>query len=599
MATFKTKYIHGLSNLLFFLILMVFWRFFYVNHLLQKEQMQLCLLSWDYLLQHLSVQGGLAIYLGEFINQFFWDKWLAALSTSIVLWQISWASQKVLGRLVSKQVYPLSFLPAIGYTFILLNSYFEFSGSIAFMLSLWSVYAYLRVKKPNHRLFVGVVLLLLNYWFLGGAYIVFACSVIVAELIIRKRENQHIKSQNCLLWVVLIYCWLGLLIPLAAYKFLLTDHLLSSYMSRAYYQFSFLFPHRLIVLFLALPALLFYYALLQSRFSVKIQKVLNGVFIIGVFGFLLCGLYIFPNYDEEQEMHFDNLLVKQQWEAIIILAEKKQTIGEKGKLALSLALAQTGQMSEKLFQFNPGENDFFIPFMIKGQAPKIANEPYFYLGLNNFSKMLCFESIESTPNEKMPVRTLKRLVENYIIDGQYKVAERYLWHLEQTLFYRKWAKETRTYLFNDEKVNQHQLWGKLRRQKTHDDFYFQYDRNDVALLTLLRSNQQNKLAYEYLMNWYLLRKDFDEFLKYLPLADKMGYHKFPLVFQEALAYVITLFDEVPEGIEQYPISKEVRQRLDKYARAFQQGGSQKPDEMKKQFGDTYWFYVHFIKTADE
>ena len=130
----------------------------------------------------------------------------------------------------------------------------------------------------------------------------------------------------------------------------------------------------------------------------------------GIIGVLLLGIFVLgskflPDFAEEKEMQFDNLVRLQKWEDVIELAKKDPPSGKQGKVAISLALAKTGQMSTLLFHFNPEPNDFFIPFNIQGQAPMIANEPYFYLGLINFSKMLCVETIESTPDENRPVRS--------------------------------------------------------------------------------------------------------------------------------------------------------------------------------------------------
>jgi hypothetical protein len=347
------------------------------------------------------------------------------------------------------------------------------------------------------------------------------------------------------------------------------------------------------------PILFFYYNIIYEKVKDNGCIFFNVVLTVIVVASLFSGFCFLPNWEEEKEMHFDNLVAVQHWNEIISLAEKTPPSGPQGRLALSLALAKTGQMSEKLFTFNPKPNDFFIPFDLKGMAPLIANEPYFYLGLINFSKMLCNESIESTPDEKMPVRAVKRIAEDCIITGQYRVAERYLWYLEKTIFYRKWAKDTRKYLFNDDKVAAHPVWGKLRKQQPNDAFYYQYDKSDLSLVTLLRSDSQNKIAYEYLMSWYLLRKDFNKFLKYLFLLKTVGYNDVPQTFQEALAYIKTLLKEDQSGLEQFPISAQVQQELVLYARAFQQGGSKKPAEMKKQFGDTYWYYLHFTKFEDE
>ncbi|MDX8338048.1 DUF6057 family protein [Draconibacterium sp. IB214405] len=595
MKEIKDKYIIRFWNGLFFIALLVFWRFFYADHLLQKEQMQLFLLTFGYLKDHLSLQGGLAIYLGEFITQFFLNKWVAAILVSILLISLAIGIQKVLKAILGNGIYILSFLPILGYHFMLFNPYYKLSGLVAVTLSVWSLFLFVQSKKAKMRTTLGFILLLLNYWFLGGTFILFVLAVILVEILLKSKANKSFKANQSLFIFIPAFVIVGLVIPYLTRQFLITDHLLSAYFSRAFYQFSFLISAPVICMLVSLPILLLIYGWLPKIGFNSFYGVW-GVLLLAV---LVLGSNQLAEFSEEKEMSFDNLVPKQEWNGIIQLAEKVPPEGKQAKLALSLALAKTGQLSTKLFHFNPEPNDFFIPFNIRGQAPIIANEPYFYLGLTNFSKMLCIETIESTPDETMPVRAVKRLAENYIIDGQYKLAERYLWYLERTLFYRKWAINAKQYLYNDDKITTHPVWRELRKQRVHDDFYYQYENNDLALVSLLRSDQQNKMAYEYLMGWYLLRKDFDEFLKYLPLVNTFDYKKFPVVFQEALAYIFTLYDEVPENLKQFPISAEVQQQLNRYAQAFQQGGSNKPDEMKKLFGNTYWYYVHFTEFENE
>ena len=583
MPGLKDKHIIRIWNGLFFVALLVFWRFFYVNHLVQKEQMQLFLLTFDYLKQHLAFQGGLAIYLGEFITQFFLNKWLAAVLVSSVLLLLSLGVQKVLTYVSDKCIFLLSWIPAIAYHFMLFNPYYKLAGLVALTFSVGSVILFLQIKNAKQRTALGFVLLPINYWFLGGAVFLFTLSAIFIELQIKysqKKDHEAVHSY----FTIIAYLAILLIIPYLNRQFLLTDHLLSAYFSRVFYQFSFLLPAPVILILVSLPALLFFYGWLPKKRS----NILHGSIGVLLFTTLILGSKLFPDFAEENEMGYDNLVRLEKWEEIIRQAEQEIPDRKQGKEALSLALSRTGQMSTLLFHFNPGPNDFFIPFNIQGQAPMIASEPYFYLGLINFSKMLCVETTESTPDETRPVRMMQRLAEDYLITGEYEVAGRYLWYLERTLFYRQWAKESRKYLFDDQKVEAHPLWGKLRKQQVHDDFYYQYERNDAALISLLRSDPHNKIAYEYLMSWYLLRKDFDSFLKYLPLVNTMDYNGFPVVFQEAVAYVKTLFGVVPEGLDQYPISAEVQQRFNRYAQAFQQGGSSQPAEMKKLFGNTYW-----------
>lgn len=592
-----TYYLTSFGNLLFLIVLVVFWRFSYVNHLLQKEQLQLFLTSSDYLWQKLCYPGGLSIYLAEFISQFFLFPWVAACSVSLLALLFAFLTQRILSKISKPDFFPLAFLPAMAYSILLLNSLYQISGLVATVLACASVLLYLSLKNQQVRFIAGLILLPLTQWATGAAVILFAATIIIAE--IKIPAGTKAKSKFRLLGLIGSYLAMTALFPLFCKLFFLTDNLQESYLSRAFYHISLLFPAPLVAILLAVPMIVSYYAFVHEKLSDNIRSVLNVAFSVIAIAFLFWGLKYQPNRAEENEMHYDNLVAKAQWSDILGLAKTTPPTGQQGKLALSLALAQIGQMSEKLFYFSPNPNDFFIPFDLKGMAPLIANEPYYYLGLINFSKALAFESIESTADEKMPVRAVKRFVETCIISGQYQVAKHYLWYLEQTVFYRNWAKQARQYLFNDEKVNAHPLWGKLRRQQPKDEFYFQYEKNDLALVTLLRTDTRNKLAYEYLMGWYLLRKDFNHFLKYLPLMKAVGYTEIPESFQQALAYIKTLVKDDGSGLDSFPISLPVQQALMSYAQAFKQGGSQNPNLMKKQFGNTYWYYLHFTKVENE
>lgn len=106
------------------------------------------------------------------------------------------------------------------------------------------------------------------------------------------------------------------------------------------------------------------------------------------------------------------------------------------------------------------------------------------------------------------------------------------------------------------------------------------------------------MAYEYLMSSFLLQKDFDQFLKFLPLSRLINDSETPLVYQEALVYIKTLLPEWPEALNQFKISDDVQKRIELYAETFKNGGSKNPGLMKQSFGNSYWYYVHFTENHE-
>ncbi len=73
-----------------------------------------------------------------------------------------------------------------------------------------------------------------------------------------------------------------------------------------------------------------------------------------------------------------------------------------------------------------------------------------------------FEYNEPTEGMMNP-EAVKILAKTNIIIGAYAVAEKYISHLEKTLFYRSWAKEQREYLYNDAKVEADPEYGPRRK----------------------------------------------------------------------------------------------------------------------------------------
>lgn len=594
----KENNVRILSNslsFLFFILLLVFWGVFYSNHLVQKEQMQLFLTDFGYLTHHLSIQGGFAIYLGEFLTQFFLYPWIGALIISGIIFSIYFALKCLLKQLFGIQLNMLAFFPAMGYSFLLCNDFYYISGALAVGVSIWAVVIYLKLAAPNIRMVLGLIFIPVIYWLFGGADILFVLSVISVELIHRFKKEMQISRMPYIWWFITGCMLIGIALPMIVHRFIVIDNLLQCYYSSAYYKFSLVFPLAVKLIFISVPLLIVYQFIVQTTIPVKFRTILQVVFGAILLLFIGYGFRNYQNTEEEKEMMYDNMVNRHQWSDIIRKAETDPPTGNQGRLALMLALGQTDQLSTRLFSFSPKLTDFFIPYNLHGMAPLIANEPYFYLGLNNFAQMLAMESIDSTPDAVMPVRAVKRYAETCIINGQYEVASKYLGYLQKTFFYRNWANEASKYLNDEEKINAHPIWGKLRRDQVKDNFYFQFDQVDLTLIALLRSNPKNKMAYEYLMSSFLLQKDLDQFLKFLPLSLSMDYSGTPLIYQEALVYAKTLLPEWPESLAQYKISDDVQRRIEIYAESFKNGGNKNPGLMKQLYGNTYWYYVHFIE----
>jgi hypothetical protein len=112
---------------------------------------------------------------------------------------------------------------------------------------------------------------------------------------------------------------------------------------------------------------------------------------------------------------------------------------------------------------------------------------------------------------------------------------------------------------------------------------------------LLQANRQNRMAFEYLMCYYLLSKDLQGFVQRLPLADGFaGFTPSPL-WQEALALAAKRSAR-PLNLRAGAISREAESRLEAMSRAIQALGGDKQraqTALRAEYEKTYYYYYFF------
>jgi hypothetical protein len=569
----------------------VFYGFFNCQHLYQKEQLQLFEVTCQYFITRISHHGGLADWFGEFFVEFFHIPWAGAIIITLFFFILQFLTKKILEKTgPNKPLILFSFLPALGYLIILQDDYYSVSGVAGLIISLLAALMYLNIKEHHIRGVAGMLILMVVYWVAGGAYLVYTFIIIVSELVFRfKRKEIQVPVHWTFIFVYLI---LGVLLPVIARELILKDTLLQSYLSESYYRIRIFFPAPLVLIFISIPLFIIIQQFFPGKLFENGLSAINLIAIIILFALTVWGVVHFSDFKSERRKAYENLVYKNEWEKIIKRAEREHPSDRLSMIAVNLALAKTGELSSKMFSFDQGKDRLFTDYERRGMTPFIASEPYYHLGLYNFAQMFAMETIESTPDMKFPSRSFKRVAETFIINGQYDIALKYLVPLSHTLFHGKWAKECIHSIKDRNKISVDPYWNSLRDLRSGYDFYYNFTQQDIPLKYLLISNQGNKTAYEYLMAYFLLQKDLDGFLAYLPLAGKLNYNELPLAWQEAAVYIRTRVSQVPPQLENYSIREDVIDHIKSYA---QQYSGSRPDSIKmhKEFGNTYWYYLHF------
>ena len=139
-----------ISTILLFVSTFCFWAFIKPEWLNFHEQYQLFLFSTSYLTQHLVLPGGIAIYLGEFLVQFFYNTYLGAMVAASTITTIYIILQKISNCYCNNQ--NTSSLQLLAPILILVYSGDEnmlFTFPTAILLSLIMSLIYIKKFKTN------------------------------------------------------------------------------------------------------------------------------------------------------------------------------------------------------------------------------------------------------------------------------------------------------------------------------------------------------------------------------------------------------------------------------------------------------------------
>lgn len=571
------KYANIYTPILLFLSAFAFFFFAYPNHLHFQEQLQLFQFTSDYWLSSVSLPGGLANYIGRFLTQFYlYPLWGAAILATLLCatYKITFVILHRLG--VVGLCSALSLIPSFICWVLLCNENYMLSGLIAVVVSLcvsllWQLAA-AKVGR-NVSFVIAVVLMPILYWSFGGAVILFVACCAATWRMSKIDKFWAFVSVLLLLFIVM---------PLAFRSVFDVQYpFLRTYIGADYFRYIPIVPLAVYLLFVVLVAE-FLFASLLSHFNAKTPLVLiNAVVLLGGF----CSVFYVADFGRERFMAYDYNTRMRKWSKVIDLADEKSPRDPLSVSCLNLALAMQNRMSDDMFKYyQNGVNGLIPDFKIDEIVPMVTSEIYYHLGFINTSERFAFEAMESLPDFQKSVRAVKRLAETSAIKGNYVLARKYLSMLCNTLFYRKWALANMA-VIDQNMVSKHIEWGDLRNYMLQKDFYFSEGEKDMMLGLLYMENNNNRMAFEYLMAYSMLRGEIDNCMKYFPLGQHF-YSYYPKYYDELRVFYLS--NRQPEALRSQMNNPNVR-RLENFRKIYSQNRSDK--RLTEQFGDTYWHYL--------
>lgn len=541
-------------TLLLGLAVFLFWGYGYPFALAYQEQFQLFLFDGEYLTERLAEPGGLARYIGEFLTQFYNGMAIGAFILAVLfmlLQRLTWQLMKP----AAGGWYALSFVPVALLWYALGDESVLLAYTVALLMAMGAV-AGLRRIGAEHKLArrVAVVLAIpLLYWALGPLVLLVAV---------------------CVLPLSAVWALACMLLSVRVVPFPLSQVMLGI----GYYRFPNILPYVLVLIPVVVAVLSYGARRLPrpGRWTVAVQAAAVAALLFGAqrWGF----------DDRKYELiEYDYLVRVKNWRGIIAKAEGHTPDLPMSVSATNLALAMTGQLGERAFDFyQRGSEGLLPPFDRQFTATQLTGEIYFHLGLVNTAQRFAFEAMEAIPNYSKSARVVKRLAETNLINGQYTVARKYLQMLEKTIYYRPWARRTTELLGNEARINAHPLYGTLRQYRLQQNFLFSDLELDKICGRLFIHNPQNIMAAQYLLMLPLLDRDLPRFMQYVQMVQNRASYN-PRSCQEAIALAfMQQRRQPPRGL----VSEPVLQRMNDFTRA-SSGGT----EGLERFRNTVWYYL--------
>ena len=167
-----------------------------------------------------------------------------------------------------------------------------------------------------------------------------------------------------------------------------------------------------------------------------------------------------------EEMEYDMLMRQQRWDEMI------EKYHQKGSESLSVNNAVLIVMWQ---QKRIDQQEVMRRINLDQRALKnipsafLMSEVCMPLGMTNMSQRAAFEAMEAIPNYNKSARALQQLVQTNLISGNYKVALKYISLLEQTFFYRSWARKMKTMAARPELLKENPFLYRLKEIYDNDE----------------------------------------------------------------------------------------------------------------------------------
>ncbi len=586
MNKIKTSFFISFPYLLFFSFSFAFFCFFADYILFYQEKSSLFVFSSGYLFETINKPGGLLIYISDLLSAFFYYPAAGAIIISGILTLIPYSVSLIVFHLTGIRGKIIPFITGIllfflqtDYRFFL---YYNFGLLLQLILFLYAI-RYLKYLRG------WVPVIISPCWYLATGGFSWIYVVLITFY------YEFYKSKKGFAKTVVLWCAMLLIYYLSAEFLFFQDKI-----TLLLYPFSLKDGSRIIP-FLVTIALV---STLPFLLRIKLpdpgkfrMNDLKGSIFAAMIILVLMPVTGAAGFDRKNKnyFHIEKLFYERKFDEIIVFNRENTSTNSLTIFLNNIALCEKGLLNDQLFDFlqSPDGKTLFLKWEMHSEVLRRGGYFYYTIGMINEAHRWAYENM--VMNGQTP-EGLKMLIKTELINGNYRMASKYIQVLKKSLFYKKEGKALEKFLFNDEAVINDEELGSKRKIKIKIDFFSITDDPYVNIERILASDSLNKNAFEYKIAFLLLRKDYKGIQDQLPEFSGCGFNKLPINVEEAVTALSVMNNGIMPELGKIGISRTTITKWDQYLTLFQQNGNNpKTAEpaLKRQFGNTFWYWAFY------
>ena len=260
------------------------------------------------------------------------------------------------------------------------------------------------------------------------------------------------------------------------------------------------------------------------------------------------------------------------------------------------ALYHKGRLLDDLFMFPQNQNALLL-FPYSGSTTSLGPADrfwalfwggwtYFELGLINTAEHCALEAL----SQIYYPQGLQLLAMIYAIKDMPEASRTCLKALRKDRAYRSWAANYLDAMEIDQKLSQYPEITSVRSVALKEEFILP-DMSPLA--NLVKENPQNRMAFEYLIASYLIRRQIDSVNYYIGKLRELKYQKIPRLYEESILLSTFHTEKTPE-LYGYTLSNETMESFERFfAILYTKHGGRTEEafnDLSASFGDSYFFY---------